>query len=208
MAPAAIAGAMKRAPSALLPAMATKTSPRLTARLSAVTPPTSRSAWGESRSASGGKISRSFISSFLVARSTMRPRPYLLSFIEASICWSAGGKSRRGSMPRSGAIRATTAPPVGRQHRDEIGEHPGLGIAAEHDLVGGAGLAADIIAGDVSLGRGALLDIEPHQIAHHGAGLGLDDAMAERLGLGLGALEERRRDQDAAVHQGADTHHG
>ena len=44
-APAAIAGATKRAPSALLPAMATKRSPRLTARLSAVTPPTSRAAW-------------------------------------------------------------------------------------------------------------------------------------------------------------------
>ena len=79
-------GQRQRAPSALLPAIATNTSPRLTARLSAVTPPTSRSAWRGSMSASGGRISRSFISSFLVARSILRPRPYLFSFSVASIC--------------------------------------------------------------------------------------------------------------------------
>ena len=69
IAPAAIAGATKRKPSALPPAIATNRSPRLTVRLSAVTPPISSSAWRASNSASGGNISRSF----MVARSTVRP---------------------------------------------------------------------------------------------------------------------------------------
>ena len=64
-APAAIADGTKRSPSALPPAIATKTSPRLTVRLSAVTPPISRPAKRASNSASGGKISRSFMASFL-----------------------------------------------------------------------------------------------------------------------------------------------
>src|SRR5207247_793909 len=83
----AMAGVMKRRPSVLPPAMATNTSPRLTVRLSAVTPLTSISAWRASNSESADAISRSFMLSFLhnLLASTMRLSPYLLSLSEASI---------------------------------------------------------------------------------------------------------------------------
>ena len=60
----------------------------------------------------------------------------------------------------------------------KVGEHLGLGIAAIDDLLGRAGLAADIIALDVGFRGAALLDVEPHQVAHHRAGLGLDHLLA------------------------------
>src|SRR5579863_4721985 len=83
-APAAMAAETNCRPSALPPVIATNASPRLTVRLSAVTPPMSRSARCALNSASGGKISRSFMCPVdLVARSTMRPRPYLIKALPA-----------------------------------------------------------------------------------------------------------------------------
>ena len=67
---------------------------------------------------------------------------------------------------------------VGRQHRGEAGQQLGLGVAAVDHLLRGAGLAADIVAVDVGLAGGALLGVEPHQVAHLLAGLGLDHAGA------------------------------
>src|SRR2546429_3811013 len=40
----------------------------------------------------------------------------------------------------------------------------------------------------------SLLGVQPHQIAHHCAGLGLDHSHAELLYLLLAALQERRRE--------------
>ena len=68
---------------------------------------------------------------------------------------------------------------VGRQHRHEGGEQLGLGIAAVDHLFRGAGLAADVIARDVGLAGRALLGVEPHQVAHLLAGLGLDHLLGE-----------------------------
>ena len=69
---------------------------------------------------------------------------------------------------------------VGRQHRHEVGQQLGLGIAAVDDLLGRAGLAADIVARHVGLGGRALLGVEPHQVAHRRAGLGLDHLLGQR----------------------------
>ena len=96
---------------------------------------------------------------------------------------------------------------IGRQHRGERGEHLGLGIAAAHHLVRGAGLAADVIALHVGFGRSPLLHIEPHEITHFLAGLGLDDLPRERRRFLLAAFEESGRNEPAAIHQRTDRRH-
>src|SRR6185312_495470 len=65
---------------------------------------------------------------------------------------------------------------VGRDDGGESGEHALLGVAAVDDLLGGAGLSADVVALDVGLARGADLGVEPHQETHLLRGLGFDHA--------------------------------
>src|SRR6516165_405719 len=97
---------------------------------------------------------------------------------------------------------------VGRQDRGERGEHALLGIMSVDDLLGGAGLAADIVAGDIRLPRRADLGIEPHQEAHLLRRFRLDHALGNLHGFLLGALHEGRWNQIATVDQRIDPHHG
>src|SRR6516164_10816357 len=64
------------------------------------------------------KLHVKLLISFPAARLTMLP--YLLSFTEASISWSAPGRPGRGAIPSSGAIRATTVPPVGTAFQPDV----------------------------------------------------------------------------------------
>ncbi len=93
---------------------------------------------------------------------------------------------------------------IGRDHRGERGEHLGLGVAAAHHLLGGAGLAADIVARHVGAGGGALLGVEAHQVAHLVAGLGLDHLLRHGHRLLGRAPQEGGRHEVSAIDQRTD----
>src|SRR5271166_5780392 len=90
---------------------------------------------------------------------------------------------------------------VGRRDGHESSEHLVMGIMAMDDFVGRAGLAADVIAGDVGEPGRAVRRVRAQEIAHRFRGLFADDAMADLGRLRLGARQERRRHDVAAVDQ-------
>src|SRR5271166_2409146 len=76
---------------------------------------------------------------------------------------------------------------VGRRDRHEGCKHLVLRIVAVDDFVGRAGLAADVVAGDVGEARRAVGRVRPQKIAHRFRRLLADDAMARFRGLLLSA---------------------
>src|SRR5499426_3067147 len=97
---------------------------------------------------------------------------------------------------------------VGRQDGGERGQDLRLRVAPADHLLGGAGLAADVVALDVGLGGRAFLGVEAQEIAHLVAGLRLDHLGSQRPRLLLGALHEGRRNEITAVDQRVDSHGG
>ena len=55
--------------------------------------------------------------------------------------------------------------------------------------------------------RGADLGVQPHQVAHLLAGVGLHHLLRQLHRLGLAALQQRRRNEVAAIDQRVDAHH-
>src|SRR5262245_34550283 len=97
---------------------------------------------------------------------------------------------------------------VCRQDGGERCQELRLRVAPADHLLGGAGLAADVVALDVGLGGRALLGVEAQEIAHLVAGLRLDHLGRQRPRLLLGALHEGRRNEITAVDQRVDSHGG
>ena len=94
-----------------------------------------------------------------------------------------------------GQRRGAAAVLAAAQRLEVVAAHPDDGDvwAAEAGeprvtvIVGRTGLAADVETLHAGRLAGALLAIEPEQIAHHRAGLGLDHLGGDGVGLRLGA---------------------
>src|SRR6202047_841619 len=171
---------MKRAPSVLWPARAKNRAPGFTMRLSAGQPePTAASAGGSivasslnrSRSLMIFQSRRRVILRLLGCLRCRKNKAVGRRQIEARLDAQkrrnagdhiaagrhrvpAGGDETESFLQRLGLIehdQELVARIVGRQDRGEGVEHALLGVVAVDDLLGGAGLAADVIALDVGL---------------------------------------------------------
>ena len=91
---------------------------------------------------------------------------------------------------------------VHREHAGEARDVDRLAIAAADHLLGGAGLAADPIAGRIGLLAGALGHDQAQQRPHLVAGFLGEDAVPGADRMVAVDLEHRRRAIDAAVEQG------
>src|SRR5271165_139591 len=193
-APFAAASCACARPSSRAPASAKNTSPGCTLRLSQAIPPTAReasaSSFSRSRMSPSRVIARRSLLADLVGVGSIPQTGYdgerliwrilrrghafeRLDAADQRACGAAGvpGGGMKAKIPwrRHGIVVGREIEIfrfVSRRDRHESGEHPGVGIVAVDDLVGGAGLAADVVARNVGETRGPVRRVGAHEVAH------------------------------------------